>query len=127
MWKSDKTDLFNVLFILFDVVINSKAIFDIMMSYLWSTQKPFLTLWWFANFSMFFLVFDVVIFVVVTFSHEWNLILTQKGRLKIRFKFLDYFWPPNLNTYFMSSPLPVVNLQFHLDSSTFHIVILGIH
>jgi hypothetical protein len=25
-------------------------------------------LWWFANFSMFFLVFDVVIFVVVTFS-----------------------------------------------------------
>jgi hypothetical protein len=30
MWKSDKTDLFDVLFILFDVVINSKAIFDVV-------------------------------------------------------------------------------------------------
>jgi hypothetical protein len=58
MWKSDKNETFDVLFILFDivifvVVINSfrrcdNLLFDVVIirfSTFWSTQKTFLTFW----------------------------------------------------------------------------------
>ena len=43
MWKSDKNETFDVLFILFDVVIFVVVI--IRFSTFWSTQKTFSTFW----------------------------------------------------------------------------------
>jgi hypothetical protein len=83
MWKSDKNETFDVLFILFDVVIfvvviNSfrrcdNLLFDVVIirfSAFWSTKKTISTFWSSTEFSKFFLVFDVVIFVVLTFSQK---------------------------------------------------------
>jgi hypothetical protein len=44
MWKSDKNETFDVLFILFDVLI-FVAVINYSFSTFWSTKKPFLTFW----------------------------------------------------------------------------------
>jgi hypothetical protein len=117
MWKSDKNETFEVLFILFDVVIfvvviNSfrrcdNLLFDVVIirfSTFWSTKKTISTFWLSTEFSEFFLVFDVVIFVVLTFSLDidWHLVIqihfiTKKFYVKIIF-----FWTGDFLFFYVS-------------------------
>ncbi len=67
--------IFNAIFdvLIVGVLINSKVIFDVLISKFWSTKKTISTIWSSTEFSEFFLVFDVVIFVVLTFSPIFHL------------------------------------------------------
>ena len=60
--------IFDVLIVV--VLINSKDIFDVLISTFWSTKKTISTFWSSTEFSEFFMVFDVLIFVVLTFSQK---------------------------------------------------------
>ena len=70
LWRWERSlrrkSIFDVLIV--GVLINSKDIFDVLISTFWSTKKTISTFWLSTEFSEFFLVFDVVIFVVLTFS-----------------------------------------------------------